>query len=120
MTNTTKESKNILHQRLKKLGFDIKEEEIFSSLCAAKETIIKRKLNPLLLLDSAAMEEFQDLAKPGELDAVVIGLAPEKFNYDNLNRAFRCVNYTYIHLKQICPLGGHILIGRKFERAYGA
>lgn len=71
------------------LGFDIKKEEIFSSLAAARQTIINRALNPFLLIDSAAMEDFEDLVKPGKQDSVVIGLAPEKFNYDDLNNAFR-------------------------------
>ncbi|XP_033224560.1 haloacid dehalogenase-like hydrolase domain-containing protein 2 [Belonocnema kinseyi] len=91
VTNTTKESKNTLYERLINLGFDIKKEEIFSSLAAARQTIINRKLNPLLLIDSAAMEDFQDLVNSGKQDAVVIGLAPEKFNYEELNSAFRLI-----------------------------
>lgn len=92
VTNTTKESKNVLYNRLKNLGFDIKKEEIFSSLAAARQTIIKRCLNPYLLIDSAAMEDFEDLIKvEKQYDSVVIGLAPEKFNYDDLNNAFRLI-----------------------------
>lgn len=79
-----------MYNRLKNLGFDIKKEEIFSSLAAARQTIIKRCLNPYLLIDSAAMEDFEDLIKvEKQYDSVVIGLAPEKFNYDDLNNAFR-------------------------------
>ncbi|XP_051168318.1 haloacid dehalogenase-like hydrolase domain-containing protein 2 [Leptopilina boulardi] len=92
VTNTTKESKNVLYNRLKNLGFDIKKEEIFSSLAAARQIIINRSLNPCLLIDSAAMEDFDDLIKSSEKqDSVVIGLAPEKFNYDDLNNAFRLI-----------------------------
>ncbi|KAK0088530.1 hypothetical protein PV325_011729 [Microctonus aethiopoides] len=90
VTNTTKESKSLLHNRLIQLGFDIKKEEIFSSLAAARVIIASRKLNPLLLIDSAAMEDFEDLIKPNEeLNAVVVGLSPQKFNYEELNKAFR-------------------------------
>ncbi|KAK0182797.1 hypothetical protein PV327_000895 [Microctonus hyperodae] len=90
VTNTTKESKSLLHNRLIQLGFDIKKEEIFSSLAAARVTIASRKLNPFLLIDSAAMEDFEDLIKPNEEpNAVVVGLSPHKFNYEELNKAFR-------------------------------
>lgn len=70
----------------------MRKEEIFSSLAAARKLIISRRLKPMLLIDPAAMEDFQDLATddtPDTPDAVVIGLAPSKFNYDELNKAFR-------------------------------
>jgi ribonucleotide monophosphatase NagD (HAD superfamily) len=90
ITNTTNESKNLLYDRLIRLGFDIKKNEIFSSLVAAKQVVRYHKMNPLLLLDNAALEEFRglvDLNSP--FNAVVVGLAPDKFNYKNLNDAFR-------------------------------
>jgi len=43
----------------------------------------------MLLIDPAAMEDFQDLATDDTSDAVVVGLAPSLFNYDELNKAFR-------------------------------
>ncbi|XP_063987804.1 haloacid dehalogenase-like hydrolase domain-containing protein 2 [Diachasmimorpha longicaudata] len=90
VTNTTKESKSCLYDRLNKLGFDIAKNEIFSSLGAAREVLQARKLNPFLMIDDAAMEDFQDLQNPdGEFTAVVVGLAPKKFNYDEMNQAFR-------------------------------
>ncbi|XP_017759870.1 PREDICTED: haloacid dehalogenase-like hydrolase domain-containing protein 2 [Eufriesea mexicana] len=90
VTNTTKESGNFLHNRLIRLGFNIKKEEIFSSLAAARNLIILRKLNPMLLIDPAANEDFEDLIKNNEkANAVVIGLAPDKFHYEELTKAFR-------------------------------
>ncbi len=61
VTNTTKESQNFLYNRLKTIGFDIKKEEIFSSLLAAKQFIKKSKLNPYLMLESEAIEDFEDI-----------------------------------------------------------
>lgn len=78
-----------MYERLTKLGFDLRKEEIFSSLAAARKLIISRRLKPMLLIDPAAMEDFQDLVTDDTPDAVVIGLAPSKFNYDELNKAFR-------------------------------
>ncbi|XP_012262305.2 haloacid dehalogenase-like hydrolase domain-containing protein 2 [Athalia rosae] len=89
VTNTTKESQKLLHDRLKKLGFVIAKDEIFSSLQAARQVLISRQLNPLLLIDDAAVEDFTDLSKEGQLNAVVVGLAPSKFHYNQLNTAFR-------------------------------
>lgn len=89
VTNTTKESSNCLYERLIKLGFDLKKEEIFSSLAAARKLIVSRQLKPMLLIDPAAMEDFEDLVTDKTPNAVVVGLAPNKFNYDELNKAFR-------------------------------
>ncbi|CAK9797299.1 Haloacid dehalogenase-like hydrolase domain-containing protein 2 [Anthophora plagiata] len=90
VTNTTKESGNFLHSRLTKLGFDIKREEIFSSLAAARNLIVSRQLNPMLLIDPAANEDFEGLIKTNEkVNAVIVGLAPDKFHYEELTKAFR-------------------------------
>ena len=61
VTNTTKESQNFLHNRLKGIGFDIKKEEIFSSLMAAKQVIRKLNLRPYLMLAEEAKEDFEDI-----------------------------------------------------------
>lgn len=61
MTNTTKESQKVLHSQLTKLGFDIEKEKIFSSLLAAVEFIKMERVRPHLLLEDAALEDFQDV-----------------------------------------------------------
>ena len=63
MTNTTKESKRVLLERLHKIGFSIKEEQVFTSLTAARILIDRRRLSPLLLVDDKALEEFQGMQK---------------------------------------------------------
>uniref|UniRef100_A0A0A9XFX4 Haloacid dehalogenase-like hydrolase domain-containing protein 2 n=1 Tax=Lygus hesperus TaxID=30085 RepID=A0A0A9XFX4_LYGHE len=90
VTNTTKESKRVLYQRLVKLGFDISQDEIFTSLSAANDLIKKDQLKPMLIVDDAALEDFSDVTKfDGKPDSVVVGLAPEKFNRPVLNEALR-------------------------------
>uniref|UniRef100_A0A1B6E3G9 Haloacid dehalogenase-like hydrolase domain-containing protein 2 n=1 Tax=Clastoptera arizonana TaxID=38151 RepID=A0A1B6E3G9_9HEMI len=90
VTNTTKESRRVLHERLTNLGFHIELEEIWSSLWAARDKIVADSLKPMLLVDEAALEDFSGLSKfEGEPNAVVVGLAPKHFQYDILNRAFR-------------------------------
>jgi ribonucleotide monophosphatase NagD (HAD superfamily) len=36
VTNTTKESRRLLLERIRGLGFDVKDEELFTSLTAAR------------------------------------------------------------------------------------
>lgn len=58
VTNTTKECKRVLVERLQGLGFDIEPEEIFTSLTAARCCVERRKLRPMLLLEDTAKEDF--------------------------------------------------------------
>lgn len=90
MTNTTKESRRILFNRLKSLGFELESNEIFTSLTATRDFVKQNELNPLLLVDEKALEDFADVVHSDKKqDSVVIGLAPNSFKYDVLNNAFR-------------------------------
>lgn len=88
ITNATKESKSGLHNKLTRLGFDIKHDEIFTSLTAARKLVEAEKLRPFCLLQDDAKEDFAglDMTNP---NAVVVGLAPDYFTYEYLNQAFR-------------------------------
>ncbi|ESO99469.1 hypothetical protein LOTGIDRAFT_113609 [Lottia gigantea] len=87
VTNTTKESKQILFERLTKIGFEIDFDEIFSSLTAAVNRIKKSNLRPYLLVDDKAIADFEGfpVADP---NCVVVGLAPEKLSFECMNKAF--------------------------------
>ncbi|KAG0419737.1 hypothetical protein HPB47_003909 [Ixodes persulcatus] len=91
VTNTTKESRKCLHKRLACLGFNIDENEMFSSLTAARSYVETRKLRPYLMVAEASMEEFAGL-DTSDPNAVVIGLAPDKFDFGPMNEAFRLVS----------------------------
>ncbi|KAI9481610.1 MAG: Haloacid dehalogenase-like hydrolase domain-containing protein 2 [Benjaminiella poitrasii] len=90
-TNTTKVSSRKLVQKLTNLGFNVEEKDVFTSLSACRDLIKTNNLRPMLFMEDAAMEEFQgfDTNNP---NAVVIGLAPSKFNYEKLNEAFRLLS----------------------------
>ncbi|XP_061887708.1 haloacid dehalogenase-like hydrolase domain-containing protein 2 isoform X2 [Entelurus aequoreus] len=90
VTNTTKESKRNLLGRLRGLNFDLQENEIFTSLSAARSLLEKTRLRPLLLVEDGALEDFAGI-DTSEPNAVVVGLAPEHFNYQTMNTAFRLV-----------------------------
>lgn len=89
VTNTTKDSKKTLYDRLSKIGFNLKIEEIYSSLSAAAAFVESEKLNPFYLLTEDARQDFPEEDKSRPLDAVVVGLAPNAFNYDHMNKAFK-------------------------------
>ncbi|XP_037547812.1 haloacid dehalogenase-like hydrolase domain-containing protein 2 [Nematolebias whitei] len=90
VTNTTKESKRNLLERLQRLNFDLQEEEIFTSLSAARSLIEQKQHRPLLLVEDGALEDFTGI-DTSEPNAVVVGLAPDHFNYQTLNKAFRMI-----------------------------
>ncbi|XP_033952476.1 haloacid dehalogenase-like hydrolase domain-containing protein 2 isoform X2 [Pseudochaenichthys georgianus] len=58
VTNTTKESKRSLVERLQRLDFHVQEKEIFTSLSAARSLVERKQLRPLLLLEDSALEDF--------------------------------------------------------------
>ncbi|XP_075042112.1 haloacid dehalogenase-like hydrolase domain-containing protein 2 [Mixophyes fleayi] len=90
VTNTTKECKRTLLERLRGLQFDISEDEIFTSLTAARNLLEQNNVRPLLLVDDSALPDFEGIATDAP-NAVLIGLAPEHFNYQTMNKAFRLV-----------------------------
>lgn len=87
VTNTTKESSETLMSRLTKIGFKVTPDEIHSSLKAAANYVVENNLTPFYLLSDDARKDFPNSDK--EFDSVVIGLAPDKFHYDNINAAFK-------------------------------
>ncbi|KAL8204252.1 UNVERIFIED_CONTAM: Haloacid dehalogenase-like hydrolase domain-containing protein 2 [Gekko kuhli] len=90
VTNTTKACKRDLLERLKKLDFDIQEDEIFTSLTAARNLLEEKRVRPLLLVEDGALRDFGGL-DTSDPNAVVIGLAPEHFNYQTMNKAFHLI-----------------------------
>ena len=58
VTNTTKEPLRVLHERLQKMGFDIDQSEIFTSLTAARKLVEAKGVRPLLMLEETAKKDF--------------------------------------------------------------
>ncbi|TMW49296.1 hypothetical protein DOY81_005596 [Sarcophaga bullata] len=88
VTNTTKESRQTLLNRLKTIGFEIEKDEIHSSLSAAVEYIKREQLNPFYLVSKDARTDFPSNDPDIPYDSVAVGLAPDEFHYENLNKAF--------------------------------
>ena len=82
-TNTTQDTKANLVAKLQACGFDVRPDEVFTSLVAARQLIEKRQLRPHLLLHPDAEPEFEgiDTTDP---NVVVVGLAKHGFTYDRV------------------------------------
>ena len=86
VTNTTKEDLTSLHQRLKHLQFTIDKDDIYTSLTSARKLVEKRSLRPHLMLSDKAKIDFSGV-DTSNCNAVVVGLSPSHFNYDDMNVA---------------------------------
>ncbi|KAK3843038.1 MAG: HAD-like domain-containing protein [Linnemannia gamsii] len=93
-TNTTQYSGDTLANKLRKFGFNVKREEIFTSLSACRQLVQARGLRPLLMFEPDALEEFTGIPTSGPHDSVVIGLSPSSFNYEMMNKAFKILLAT--------------------------
>ncbi|KAG9072357.1 hypothetical protein KI688_000127 [Linnemannia hyalina] len=93
-TNTTQYSGDTLANKLRKFGFNVKREEIFTSLSACRQFVQARGLRPLLMFEPDALEEFKGIPTSEPHDSVVIGLSPSSFHYGMMNKAFRILLET--------------------------
>lgn len=97
VTNTTKESKATLLKRLHRIGFEfITADDMFTSLSAAVQYVNSNQLRPFYLLTEDAKSDFITADESHEnKNAIVVGLAPDKFDYETMNTAFRWVSLHF-------------------------
>lgn len=66
--------------------------DICTSLTATAEYVKAERLEPYYILSDDACTEFPPaISDANKCTAVVVGLAPEQFNYNRMNTAFKCV-----------------------------
>mgnify|MGYP001812300838 CR=1 FL=1 len=107
VSNTSQKSRESLLVQLRKLGFIIEREQLFTALDAARQWLQQRKLRPYCLVHAQVSGEFSDLDQH-DPNAVLIADAAEGFNYANLNAALA-----------IC-MEGAPLLGVGYNRYYRA
>ena len=88
ITNTTTKPKKLIYEKLKNMGFDVEENEIFSALEATKQFLKEKNAGAFLILTDIAKEDFKDIPKE-PVKYVVVGDARDNFTYENMNKAFR-------------------------------
>lgn len=93
LTNTTVRTRALLGELLRDMGCDVSNDEIITAASATTDYV--RKTYPggacYALVNPAVLPEFESINLTDGPDAgvVVIGDASTRFNFDNLNHAFR-------------------------------
>ncbi|MCK5076148.1 MAG: TIGR01458 family HAD-type hydrolase [Calditrichia bacterium] len=93
ITNTTTQSRQALQTKLKVLGFNIKDDKLFSAPYAASIYLKKKNVKSIYLFAKGTTSmDFKDF-KITEIDPeyVVIGDLAEDYNYDRLNKTFKII-----------------------------
>ncbi|KAL3864957.1 hypothetical protein ACJMK2_006598 [Sinanodonta woodiana] len=87
-TNETTTTCRKLTEKLRKLGFELDENEIFAPIPAVCSILQQRGLRPHLLVHPDCVPDFEgvDTSNP---NCVVISDATHEFSYENMNRAFQ-------------------------------
>ncbi|XP_040847893.1 phospholysine phosphohistidine inorganic pyrophosphate phosphatase isoform X1 [Ochotona curzoniae] len=87
-TNESQKSRGKLVSVLRRLGFDISEDEVTAPAPAACQILKERGLRPHLLVHDEIRSEFDqiDTSNP---NCVVMADAGDGFTYENMNQAFR-------------------------------
>lgn len=88
VTNTSRQTKRALIDRLSLLGLDVSSEEVFTPTEALIARIVDHRLRPHLLVHPNLDVEFAHLDQD-QPNVVVVGDAAERFTYRRLNEAFR-------------------------------
>ena len=95
LTNTTTVSSNTLLQNLRTIGFDKDcipiDTYIMTSVNATKEFLMSKDLRPLCLVESDLLEYDLKNVNFDNPNCVLVGLSPDSFNYNDLNKAFRLI-----------------------------
>ena len=88
ITNSTQKPPQDILKKLTNLGFNIKEQELFTALKATEDFLKQKNATIYPILTNRAKEYFKNYIS-NEPDFVLIGDAQDNFNYKNLNKAFR-------------------------------
>ncbi|SFU03909.1 TIGR01458 family HAD-type hydrolase [Halomonas saccharevitans] len=88
LTNTSRKTSAAVCEELKRLGFDVAPEQVFTAPGAIRRHLERHRLRPYLLIHENLEPEFADL--PGDApNAVVLGDAEQRLDYAHLDEAFR-------------------------------
>ncbi|TKB48375.1 TIGR01458 family HAD-type hydrolase [Ferrimonas sediminicola] len=88
LTNTSRKTRQRVHQDLLALGFELALSQIITAPSAAKAMIQAKGWRPFCLVHEKIRSEFDDLDQ-AQPNAVLVGDAAEGFSYPALDQAFR-------------------------------
>ncbi|XP_021579048.2 phospholysine phosphohistidine inorganic pyrophosphate phosphatase isoform X2 [Ictidomys tridecemlineatus] len=87
-TNESQKSRGELVALLRRLGFDISQEEVTAPAPATCQVLKERGLRPHLLVHDGVRSEFDQIDQSNP-NCVVLADAGESFSYQNMNKAFQ-------------------------------
>lgn len=88
VTNTSRKTRDMLHETLAEIGFDIPRAHMFTAPLAVRRYLEQHGLRPYLLVHPNLVSEFDGLDCE-DPDAVVVGDAEDDFSFKKMNEAFR-------------------------------
>jgi HAD superfamily hydrolase (TIGR01458 family) len=88
VTNTSRETRAMLHHELVELGLEVPVEQLFTAPMAVRRHLEQERLRPFLLINPNLEPDFAGLPRDNP-NAVVVGFAQHAFTYASMNRAFR-------------------------------
>jgi HAD superfamily hydrolase (TIGR01458 family) len=92
LTNTTRTPHRLLLAKLRVMGLEVADAELFTPALAARAVLERDGLRPLLLIHPALEEDFAGLeADEHAGEAVVLGDAGDAFSYAAMNAAYRAL-----------------------------
>lgn len=87
VTNTSRSTSQAIFNNLQKMGFEVRQEDIFTAPVAVKQVCEQRGLRPYFLIHPDLEAEFEDINQQ-QPNAVVLADAADRFDYAHLNKAF--------------------------------
>jgi HAD superfamily hydrolase (TIGR01458 family) len=90
VTNTTRSPRSTIMAKLSRLGFSIREDEVYTAPLAARDYCEAHGLTAFLVVHPNLEGELADISR-GVANAVLLGDAGPGFSYGRLNAAFRLV-----------------------------
>ncbi|MCK0152260.1 TIGR01458 family HAD-type hydrolase [Alcanivorax sp. S6407] len=90
-TNTSQRNRHQILKDLESLELDIEPAELFTAPRAAHDYLSQQQLQPYCLIHPNLKQEFADL-EGRHANAVLVGDAGRKFDYQHLDKAFRLLH----------------------------
>lgn len=93
LTNSTLKSRASAAERLRRAGFQVETEEMFTASYCTAAYLREHDLRPCwVLLEREGLDEFAGIDQDEEHPAyIVMGDNRSRFNFDTLNKAFRLI-----------------------------
>jgi phospholysine phosphohistidine inorganic pyrophosphate phosphatase len=93
VTNTTSRGRAVLTEKLRRLGFQASESEVFNPTAAAGAYLRQQGASALILTLPTALPDFAGVQQDDERpDYVVVGDLGDQWTYALLNKAFRLLH----------------------------